>query len=688
LDSGISSNNSQPLKLSANEILNDSTLITKKAAGSPDYKLAVTDVAANLGGRTFDALSANTHVTQISSLDGAPIPLTVQQLTSTDTAGISKLATGTTVNVNDTAVHVGGSIFDLLNKNPLLSKITVSDASPVNLSIQQLTNDTNALKALVAGTPTYAANVADLAANVGNAFDSLNQNGHISKITLTDPTTTAVPLSVNQLTNASTALNALAAGTPTYHVNVTDSGANLGNSTFDNLYNNTHVTAITVNDNTPVSLSASQLSTEIAKLAAGTPNYTVNLTDDASSLGGRTFDALSANTHVTQITPINGSITLSASQLTSDSSGLAKLAAANSNYQVNVSDTAASITSKLSTLSADLPHVGTINVSDLTSGNHVSFSDSSLTSYSNVLSHLPTGSVNITSTDASSFASEFSSIAANSAAINSINLSAIHTPITLTAEQFDTINHTVLSKIAGSLPTINVTDTLHHTTHTLTAAEIADPNYTVPCYVQGTHIETDLGLKLVEELKAGDLVLTVDGRYESVIWVGSRKVIPKFQGNKEKAYPVRIVKDAFGENLPQRDLLVSPDHSIYVDGLMIPAEKLINSKTIIQEKWSQVTYFHVELPKHEAIYAEGLPAESYLDTTETNRAFFNNSLGNGKVFDASQEMPAPKDVPLWRHIWDTQGYGKLTTSGPVLESVKARLNNRADEMTQKVSKAA
>ena len=172
---------------------------------------------------------------------------------------------------------------------------------------------------------------------------------------------------------------------------------------------------------------------------------------------------------------------------------------------------------------------------------------------------------------------------------------------------------------------------------------------------------------------------TVDGRFEPVIWIGNRRVIPLFQSKKDKAYPVRIVKDAFGEGLPIRDLWLSPDHSVYVDGVMIPADKLINGKTIYQEELSQVTYFHVELPKHEAIFAEGLPAETYLDTSETNRAFFNQSKGDAKVFDAVQ-MPCPKDVPLWRYIWDTQGYGKLHTSGPVLDAVRSRLETRAEQM--------
>jgi len=249
------------------------------------------------------------------------------------------------------------------------------------------------------------------------------------------------------------------------------------------------------------------------------------------------------------------------------------------------------------------------------------------------------------------------------------------------------------AQVAGlSQTAMSAVSSIHTSTSTSSISQVVSANATslqsVICFAKGTHIETDKGPKLVEELQVDDMVLTVEGRYEPVIWIGSRRVIAQFQANKEKAYPVRITKDAFGENLPKRDVLMSPDHSVYIDGLMIPADKLINGKTIIQEKWSQVTYFHVELPKHEAIYAEGLPAESYLDTTESNRAFFNQGQGVAKVFNAGEEMPAPKDVPMWRHIWDTQGYGKLTTTGPLLEAISDRLEARAEELTQNLNKAA
>jgi hypothetical protein len=88
--------------------------------------------------------------------------------------------------------------------------------------------------------------------------------------------------------------------------------------------------------------------------------------------------------------------------------------------------------------------------------------------------------------------------------------------------------------------------------------------------------------------------------------------------------PVRIVRGAMAENVPHRDLLVSPDHALFIDGVLIVARQLINSRTIRRNSATgSVGYFHVELVAHGILLAEGLPAESYLDTG--NRGFFANS---------------------------------------------------------------
>jgi hypothetical protein len=87
-----------------------------------------------------------------------------------------------------------------------------------------------------------------------------------------------------------------------------------------------------------------------------------------------------------------------------------------------------------------------------------------------------------------------------------------------------------------------------------------------------------------------------------------------------------MVAGAFEEGLPRRDLLVSPDHAFLIDGKLIPARMLVNGMTVRDEAGCRsVTYYHVELDAHDVLLAEGLPAESYLDTG--NRSIFENDDG-------------------------------------------------------------
>jgi hypothetical protein len=131
---------------------------------------------------------------------------------------------------------------------------------------------------------------------------------------------------------------------------------------------------------------------------------------------------------------------------------------------------------------------------------------------------------------------------------------------------------------------------------------------------------------------------------------------------------------------------------------MIPAYCLINGTTITQNKTETlVTYYHVELPKHQAILAEGLPAESYLETSEENRHFFKDtttstsstSSTTSNITKMDLQYPAcPENTPAWKHIWDTQGYAKLTQDGPILEAVRAKLAVRAEALSVKQERQA
>jgi hypothetical protein len=152
--------------------------------------------------------------------------------------------------------------------------------------------------------------------------------------------------------------------------------------------------------------------------------------------------------------------------------------------------------------------------------------------------------------------------------------------------------------------------------------------FSFACFVAGTRILTDDGKVPVETLRVGQQVVVVrpDGMraVQSIRWIGHRSIDLTRHANPRHAMPIRIRADAFADGEPARDLLVSPDHAIYVGGLLIPARLLLNGGSIVREdSLRTVRYFHVELDRHDILLAEGLPTESYLDTG--NRGVFENA---------------------------------------------------------------
>ena len=87
--------------------------------------------------------------------------------------------------------------------------------------------------------------------------------------------------------------------------------------------------------------------------------------------------------------------------------------------------------------------------------------------------------------------------------------------------------------------------------------------------------------------------------------------------------PICIAANALAENVPVRDLFVSPDHAIHIDGFLIPAKELLNNCSIYQATRRTVTYYHIELERHAVVFAENAAAETYLETG--NRGGFENS---------------------------------------------------------------
>jgi autotransporter passenger strand-loop-strand repeat protein len=165
----------------------------------------------------------------------------------------------------------------------------------------------------------------------------------------------------------------------------------------------------------------------------------------------------------------------------------------------------------------------------------------------------------------------------------------------------------------------------------------------IACYCAGTRIRTRTGDVAVEHLKPGDLVLTSTGFMRPITWIGHRSLACDRQPIPEAAWPIRVTAHAFGENLPARDLWLSPAHAVLVEDVLIPILRLVNGVTIAQQRLPSVTYFHVELASHDIILAENLPAESYLDTG--NRAGFPPARHQGFLPALPRGRPAGATCP-------------------------------------------
>jgi hypothetical protein len=142
------------------------------------------------------------------------------------------------------------------------------------------------------------------------------------------------------------------------------------------------------------------------------------------------------------------------------------------------------------------------------------------------------------------------------------------------------------------------------------------------CLLKGTRIQTADGDRKIEDLAIGDWLPTIFGGTRAIQWIG-RYPIKKSEPNKswvKEVMPVRIARSALGRGVPHADLYVTGSHAVFFDGVLVPAEALINGTTITRFEPSEsdeLEYFHIKLETHDVIYAEGAPVETLLNVDES-----------------------------------------------------------------------
>ena len=259
----------------------------------------------------------------------------------------------------------------------------------------------------------------------------------------------------------------------------------------------------------------------------------------------------------------------------------------------------------------------------------------------------------------------------------------------LDQSNFETTDYTYNSKFEdGSLKFIGVQ-----------AQHFTYDNTGVVCFGKGTAIRTPRGDVLVEDLRVGDLVTTMDNGPQKIRWINTRSYDARQMQKGSHLHPVLIKRGTFGA---ERDLLVSQQHGVLVgqsgDSFARAKHLADAAKGVrIAKGKKSVTYVHLMFDDHQVIFAENVPSESFYpgpmaltQMSKPHRAAFSKvlpALGTGrvsreevaKVYGPTARVFLKKKQVLNQHGLPARGKGKAPS--------RLILQASADLARQQASKA-
>jgi Ca2+-binding RTX toxin-like protein len=179
----------------------------------------------------------------------------------------------------------------------------------------------------------------------------------------------------------------------------------------------------------------------------------------------------------------------------------------------------------------------------------------------------------------------------------------------------------------------------------------------IPCFTPGTLIATPKGERRVEDLKVGDRVITRDNGIQEIRWLGARGLTGTELSHAEHLRPVLIRQGALGGGLPERDMMVSPNHRVLVANdktalyfeereVLAAAKHLTGLDGVDVVEVSDVTYIHFMFDQHEVVLSDGAWTESF-QPGDMTLAGIGNAQRN-EIFELFPELKTSEGIEAYQ----------------------------------------